>query len=69
MALNVEDQIRDIVKSRHDLLHIFDGFSDPIIVIDKQFVIQRVNRAFPRLWAKNHSCNVLGDPAMKCCMV
>jgi len=69
LASDVEGQIRNIVKSRHDLLHIFDGFSDPIIVIDKQFVIRRVNRAFPRLWTKNHSCNLFGDPAMKCCMV
>lgn len=37
-------RINEIIQSRTDLLQIFDGFSDPVIVIDKQFVIQRVNR-------------------------
>ncbi|MBI5299536.1 MAG: PAS domain-containing protein [Deltaproteobacteria bacterium] len=37
-------RIDEIIQSRTDLLQIFDGFSDPVIVIDKQFVIQRVNR-------------------------
>jgi len=63
MALNnVEDQIRNIVKSRHDLLHIFDGFSDPIIVIDKQFVIQRVNRAIPTALGKESFMQFIGRP-------
>src|SRR3989304_8710936 len=62
LALNMDDQIRNIVKSRYDLLHIFDGFSDPIIVIDKQFVIQRVNRAIPTALGKESFMQFIGRP-------
>jgi len=38
-------QIDNIIKSRQDLLQIFDGLSDPIVVIDENFIIKRTNRS------------------------
>ncbi|MDI6807466.1 MAG: histidine kinase dimerization/phospho-acceptor domain-containing protein [Candidatus Eisenbacteria bacterium] len=43
--LNELLNVQDIIQSRHELLQLFDGLSDPIIMIDRQFVIQRVNSA------------------------
>lgn len=34
-----------VEKSRNELLSVFDGFTDPVIVINKNFIIQRVNSA------------------------
>lgn len=38
-----EKKIREITHSRMELMQVFDGFSDPVVVIDRQFMIQRVN--------------------------
>lgn len=54
--------IRNIVRSRHELLQVLDGFSNPIVMIDKQFVIQRVNRAALRALGKESFKEFVGKP-------
>lgn len=55
-------RIEVIVQSRTDLLQVFDGFSDPVIVIDKQFVIQRVNRTTLTALEKKSYQEFIGKP-------
>ena len=40
----IEKEISDTIKSRSELMQVFDGFSDPVVVIDKNFIIQRINK-------------------------
>lgn len=54
--------IRNIVRSRHELLQVLDGFSNPIVMIDKQFVIQRMNRAALRALGKESFKEFVGKP-------
>ncbi len=55
-------QVTDIIQSRHELLQVFDGFSDPVIVIDKQFVIQRLNKATLATLNKKTFKEFIGKP-------
>lgn len=62
LTTKVEDQVPEIVKSRHELLQVFDGFDDPVIVIDKNFIIQRVNRATLAVTGKKTFKEFIGRP-------
>lgn len=51
-----------IIQSRAELLQVFDGFSDPVIVIDRQFVIQRVNQTTVTSLGKESYKEFVGKP-------
>lgn len=57
-----EKKVADIVKSRRELLQVFDGLSDPVAVIDKQFLLQRVNRAVLGALEKKSYQEFIGKP-------
>lgn len=57
-----EKKVADIVKSRRELLQVFDGLSDPVAVIDKQFLLQRVNRAVLGALGKKSYQEFIGKP-------
>lgn len=65
LTTKVEDQVSEIIKSRRELLQVFDGFDDPVIVIDKNFVIQRVNRATLAVMEKKSFKEFIGKPCYK----
>lgn len=56
------EKIKEITQSRMELLQVFDGFSDPVIVIDKQFVIRRVNRTTLTVLGKKSYKQFIGKP-------
>jgi signal transduction histidine kinase len=58
----VEDPMAMISQSRNELLQVFDGFDDPVVVIDKKFIIQRVNRATLSTLDKGSYEPFLGKP-------
>lgn len=62
LTTKVEDQVSEIIKSRHELMQVFDGFDDPVVVIDKNFVIQRVNRATLTALKKKSFKQFIGKP-------
>ncbi len=62
LTTHVEKQVADIVQSRNELLQVFDGFSDPVVVIDKQFIIERVNKATLTALNKKEFKEFIGRP-------
>lgn len=61
----VENKISDIVRSHHALLQVFDSFSDPAVVIDRNYIIRRVNRATLTTLGKKTYQELLGKPCYK----
>lgn len=57
-----EKRVAAIVKSRKELLQFFDGLSDPVLVIDRQFIVQRVNRATLEVLNKKSYQEFIGKP-------
>ncbi|MBI3277891.1 MAG: PAS domain-containing protein [Chlamydiae bacterium] len=57
-----EKQVQDITASRKELLQVFDGLSDPVVVIDRKFIVRRVNRPTLTALDKTSFSSVIGKP-------
>ncbi|MBI3266278.1 MAG: PAS domain-containing protein [Chlamydiae bacterium] len=57
-----EKQVQDITASRKELLQVFDGFSDPVVVIDRKFIVRRVNRPTLNALDQDSFSSIIGRP-------